>query len=120
MRLTFCVKGIAVALVRYWAGARAAAGVTEESLPGGTLDEVLDAARSSRDEAFAKVLSMCSFVVDEQPVGRATETAVAEDSVVEVLPPFAGGSPRRDRQSAGGSPRSDRQSAGGSEKQAAG
>jgi molybdopterin converting factor small subunit len=99
------LKGKSVALVRYWAGARAAAGVTEESLPGSTLGEVLDAARSSRDQAFAKVLSMCSFVVDEQPVGRAyaTDTALLEDSVVEVLPPFAGGSRRSDQQSAGGS-----------------
>jgi molybdopterin converting factor small subunit len=83
-----------VALVRYWAGARAAAGVTEESLPGATLGEVLDAARSSRGQAFARVLSMCSFVVDEQPVGPATfatDTAILADSVVEVLPPFAGG-----------------------------
>ena len=90
-----------MALVRYWAGARAAAGVTEESLPGSTLAEVLDAARSSRDQAFAKVLSVCSFVVDEQPVGRATDTAVRADSVVEVLPPFAGGSRRSEGQSAG-------------------
>jgi molybdopterin converting factor small subunit len=108
-----CVKGWAVALVRYWAGARAAAGVTEESLPGATLGEVLDAARSPRDQGFANVLSMCSFVVDEQPVGRAIDTAVAADSVVEVLPPFAGGSQRSEKQSAGGSQRRDQQGAGG-------
>lgn len=86
-----------MALVRYWAGARAAAGVSEESLDAATLGAALDAVRSGRDERFARALSVCSFVVDELPVGLTPhdEVALDADSVVEVLPPFAGGSCRQ-------------------------
>lgn len=82
-----------MAVLRYWAGARAAAGVAEEPVPAATLQEALDAARALRDEHFARVLSVCSFVVDEQPVGRTphAEVPLASDAVIEVLPPFAGG-----------------------------
>ena len=83
-----------MAVLRYWAGARAAAGVAEQSVDAATLAAALEAARSGRDERFAQVLSVCSFVVDEQPVGLTPheEVMVTADSVVEVLPPFAGGS----------------------------
>jgi molybdopterin converting factor small subunit len=82
-----------MATMRYWAGARAAAGVDEERVAAGSLQEALDAARAGRDERFGRVLSVCSFVVDEQPIGRTppAEVLLAEDAVVEVLPPFAGG-----------------------------
>ncbi len=82
-----------MAVLRYWAGAREAAGVTEQSVDVATLAEALDAARSGRGERFAQVLGVCSFVVDEQPVGLTPhgEVKLAADSVVEVLPPFAGG-----------------------------
>ena len=83
-----------MAVLRYWAGVRAAAGVAEQSVDAATLTEALDAARSGRDERFARALSVCSFVVDERPVGLTphAEVMLAADSVVEVLPPFAGGS----------------------------
>lgn len=82
-----------MAVLRYWAGARAAAGVAEELVVGATLQDVLDAARATRDQRFALVLAACSFVVDEQPIGRTPHpsVALADDAVVEVLPPFAGG-----------------------------
>jgi molybdopterin synthase sulfur carrier subunit len=82
-----------MAVLRYWAGARAAAGVEQERVDAATLAEALDAARAGRDEHFSRVLSACSFVVDEQPVGRTPppEVALPADAVVEVLPPFAGG-----------------------------
>lgn len=82
-----------MAVLRYWAGARAAAGVTEESVDAATLAAALDAARAAHDERFARVLSACAFVVDEQPVGLTppAEVALAGESVVDVLPPFAGG-----------------------------
>ena len=80
-------------MLRYWAGARAAAGVTEQSVDAATLAEALDAARSGRGERFAQVLGACSFVVDERPVGLTphAEVIAGPDAVVEVLPPFAGG-----------------------------
>ena len=82
-----------MAVLRYWAGARAAAGVEQERVDASTLQEALDAARAGRDERFTRVIGACSFVVDEQPVGRtpASEVQLGPDAVVEVLPPFAGG-----------------------------
>ncbi len=82
-----------MALLRYWAGARAAAGVAEESVDASTLQAALDAARGSRDAAFAQVVGVCAFIVDEQPVGVTPhdQVALTPESVVEVLPPFAGG-----------------------------
>ena len=97
-----------MAVLRYWAGARAAAGVEQERVDAATLGEALDAARAGRDESFSRVLGMCSFVVDEHPVGRTppAEVSLAADALVEVLPPFAGGAgdtePGDVEQSAGG------------------
>lgn len=82
-----------MAELRYWAGARAAAGVSGESVDAPTLLAALDAACASRDASFARIIGVCSFVVDETPVGRTphADVALRPDSVVEVLPPFAGG-----------------------------
>lgn len=95
--------------LRYWAGARAAAGVSDESVDAPTLQAALDAARAGRDASFARIIGVCSFVVDETPVGRTphAEVALRPDSVVEVLPPFAGGAGDIGR-SAGGSGMIDR------------
>lgn len=80
-------------VLRYWAGAQAAAGVREQVVDAATLAEALAAAMAGRDKHFTQVLSACSFVVDEHPVGLTPhgEVALGSDSVVEVLPPFAGG-----------------------------
>jgi molybdopterin converting factor small subunit len=80
--------------VRYWAGMRQAAGVETEQVAGQTLAEVLLAVRHRRDEAFARSLAVCSLVVSEKPVGTrdAESVTLVEGDVVEVLPPFAGGS----------------------------
>lgn len=84
--------------VRFFASARAAAGVGSERLdpaavPGGSLADVLAAVVARHDTRFAEVLSVCSLLVDGAPVGRRDPAAVAvgPGSVVEVLPPFAGG-----------------------------
>jgi molybdopterin synthase sulfur carrier subunit len=92
-----------MAVLRYWAGARAAAGVAEEQVEASTLAAALDAARAGRDERFARVLSVCAFVIDEQPAGMTPpdQLALKADSMVDVLPPFAGGAGDM-RQSAGG------------------
>lgn len=81
--------------VRYWAAAKAAAGVADEQVDaGGTLASVLDAVRAAHGPELATVLARCSYLVDEVSPGRAphAEVAVADGSVVDVLPPFAGGS----------------------------
>jgi molybdopterin converting factor small subunit len=79
--------------VRYWAGARQAAGTAEETLPPGTLAAVLERAAASRDGGFARVLSISSFLVDEEPVGTRSpdEVVLPAGAVLDVLPPFAGG-----------------------------
>lgn len=82
-----------MATVRYWAAARAAAGVVEEQHPAGTLAEALRAAVDAHGAELARVVQVCSFLVDGSPVGRRdpADVELAADAVVEVLPPFAGG-----------------------------
>ncbi len=79
--------------VRYWAAAKAAAGVAEEPVDGRTLAEVLRAARERHDARFADVLARCAFVVDGAPVGSRAHDGVlvVDGGLVDCLPPFAGG-----------------------------
>jgi molybdopterin converting factor small subunit len=79
--------------IRYWASARAAAGVESEAFDSSTLGEALDAARAAHGAGFARVLSVCSFVIDGDPVGTRPhgEVKLLDGATVEVLPPFAGG-----------------------------
>ena len=79
--------------IRYWAGARAAAGVSSEQTSAATLEEALLLARAVRDDRFSQVLEVCSFVVDGDPVGARdhAEVRLADGGLVDVLPPFAGG-----------------------------
>ncbi|OIV37812.1 molybdopterin synthase sulfur carrier subunit [Mangrovactinospora gilvigrisea] len=81
--------------IRYWAAAKDAAGRAEEPYRAATLADALDAARQAHADRprFASVLSLCSFLVDGDPVGkRAPETIrLTDGGTVEVLPPFAGG-----------------------------
>jgi molybdopterin converting factor small subunit len=81
--------------IRYWAAAKAAAGIPEEPYEATTLAEALDAARHRHagDREFARVLTRCSYLVDGDPVGTRDHgtVALAEGGTVEVLPPFAGG-----------------------------
>lgn len=79
--------------LRYWAAARAAAGVAEEQTAAATLEEALLLARATRDDRFSQVLDVCSFVVDGDPVGSRPHAGIAlsDGGLVDVLPPFAGG-----------------------------
>jgi sulfur-carrier protein len=81
--------------VRYWAAAKQAAGVEEESLAASTLAEALAAATAKRSGAreFESVLQRSSFLVNGVQAGKPGDTAVPLDdgAVIEVLPPFAGG-----------------------------
>ncbi|AYY15674.1 MoaD/ThiS family protein [Actinobacteria bacterium YIM 96077] len=81
--------------LRYWAALRAAAGVAEETFDATTLHEALAAARAEHgeDSRFAAVLSICTAVVDETPAGSQDPVLVpvSEGSVIELLPPYAGG-----------------------------
>ncbi|BDH03061.1 MULTISPECIES: MoaD/ThiS family protein [Streptomyces] len=79
--------------VRYWAAAKAAAGIADEPYDADTLAEALASARERHPGELTRVLARCAFLVDGAPVGtRAHETVrLAEGGTVEVLPPFAGG-----------------------------
>ena len=79
--------------VRYWAAAKAAAGVAEERYEAATLADALAVVRERHPGELARVLRRCSFLVDGDPVGtRGHDTVrLADGGTVEVLPPFAGG-----------------------------
>ncbi|CUR57662.1 ThiamineS protein (modular protein) [metagenome] len=83
--------------VRYWAGARAAAGVAEDTfeVPGElALSEVVALVLERHpDDRMARTVAVCSVLLGDQPV-RSQDPAsvvVAPGTVVELLPPFAGG-----------------------------
>ncbi|WP_395108950.1 MoaD/ThiS family protein [Actinomadura sp. SCN-SB] len=81
--------------IRYWAAAKAAAGVDEEPFDAPTLEVALAQAarRSGRSADFDRVVRRSSFLVDGAPVGTRPHGAIelSEGAVIEVLPPFAGG-----------------------------
>jgi molybdopterin converting factor small subunit len=81
--------------IRYWAAAKEAAGMAEESLEAETLRDALNAVVASRprDSRLAAVLARSSFLVNADPVGKADKDSIVltEGAVIEVLPPFAGG-----------------------------
>jgi len=79
--------------LRYWAAARAAAGSASDEVPAGSLREALAEAVARHGSGLSKVLSVCSYVVDGDPVGARPhdEVRLADGAFVDVLPPFAGG-----------------------------
>jgi molybdopterin converting factor small subunit len=84
-------------VVRYWAAAKAAVGLAEETYPAEPdLGALLDAvrARHGAGSRLAEVLARCSYLVDEVSPGRRdpAEVPLAPGATVDVLPPFAGGS----------------------------
>ena len=79
--------------VRYWAAAKQAAGVAEETLDADTLAGAIAAAlaRRGQDQRLRSVLDRSSFLVDGSAVRGAEQVVLPEAAVIEVLPPFAGG-----------------------------
>jgi sulfur-carrier protein len=78
--------------VRYFAGARAAAGIAEETLPlaeGTALGDLADQLATRHGTELARVLTAASFLINE--VAGATDRAIPAGATVDVLPPFAGG-----------------------------
>ena len=77
--------------LRYWAGARAAAGTEQESVQSATVAAALESARAAHPE-LGPVIDRSSILVDGRNLSadhRSTPLAAA--TTVEVLPPFAGG-----------------------------
>lgn len=86
--------------VRFWAGARQAAGVSEITCQGSdapslsvVVQRALAAVDPERRDQLCRVVAACSVLVEGQGVaGREPdEVRVAAGATVELLPPFAGG-----------------------------
>lgn len=77
--------------VRYFAGARAAAGGrSAEAVDAPTLEALTQALTDRHGERLAVVLKAASFLVDGLAC-HDRRAAIPAGSTVDVLPPFAGG-----------------------------
>jgi molybdopterin converting factor small subunit len=79
--------------VRYFAAARAAAGVEVDKVQvasDSTVADLLNAVRAEHGPELARVLARCSYLLDEVAV-RDHDAPVAAATNLDVLPPFAGG-----------------------------
>lgn len=76
--------------VRYFAAAAEAAGTTEGSYPGETLGALLDALVERHGTRLGAVVARCSVLVDGVRTDD-RDAPLTSGSVVDVLPPFAGG-----------------------------
>ncbi|WP_017936574.1 MoaD/ThiS family protein [Nocardioides sp. Iso805N] len=83
--------------VHYWAGARAAAGTSQDILDAPapiTLADVMARAMALHPGTrLGDVLAVCSTLVDDRPTASedAAEVMVRPGQAVQFLPPFAGG-----------------------------
>ena len=81
--------------IHYWAGAKAAAGVAVETVQADTVKSALEAALARRSNArFERVIRASAVLIDgvtahEDDLSRRLDSPTE----IEVLPPFAGGSP---------------------------
>ncbi|MGI8809203.1 MAG: MoaD/ThiS family protein [Acidimicrobiales bacterium] len=84
-----------MAVLRLFAAAREAAGVTTDEVQAATVAEVLDEARRRYGERFSAVLATSKVWVNGQPATAGTPVTASD--VVAVLPPVSGGAaaPRR-------------------------
>jgi len=78
-----------VAVLRLFASAREAAGTGCDTVPGGTVTEVLDAAVARYGPSFAQVLQGCRIWRNGEPVEPGAP--VADRDEIAVLPPVSGG-----------------------------
>jgi molybdopterin converting factor small subunit len=78
--------------IRYFAGARAAAGTELEQLslePGTTVADLKAVLAQRHGSGLVRVLAVASLLVDE--VAADPGTSLRDGAQVDVLPPFAGG-----------------------------
>jgi molybdopterin synthase sulfur carrier subunit len=78
-----------MAIVNYYAAARAAAGVSESQVSGDTLGEIIATASSQHPQLDA-ILPGCSYLVNGF-AGSDLSAEINVDDVIDVLPRFAGG-----------------------------
>jgi sulfur-carrier protein len=79
-------------MVRYFAAARAAAGIDAEALtvPAGTTIAALAGRLAARNAGLAHLMPRCSYLCDNVAV-RNAHLALRPGQTIDVLPPFAGG-----------------------------
>lgn len=82
-----------MAVLRLFAAAREAAGLTSDEIPASSVGEVLDEARRRYGDRFSTVLEASKVWVNGEPAGPATPVGTSD--VVAVLPPVSGGSATR-------------------------
>ena len=81
------------ATVRYFGGAKAAAGTKSELVAlraGATVEGLVTALAASHGSALARVLAAASLLLDEVAV-RDRSAVIRDGAIVDVLPPVAGG-----------------------------
>ncbi len=78
-----------MAIVNFYAAARAASGVSEAHIDGATLGEVIASASAQHPQLIA-ILPGCSYLVNGAAESKESFKISAED-VIDILPRFAGG-----------------------------
>jgi sulfur-carrier protein len=76
---------------RMFAASRAAAGAAEVHVAPGRTDEVVAALAGGLPAQFGAVLAVSSLVTDGTRLDRSSPAPIAGGTIVDVLPPFAGG-----------------------------
>ncbi len=76
--------------VRFFAGARAAAGTASACFEASSLDDLVEALTARYGERLAVVLKAASFLVDGLAC-HDRQAVLPTGATVDVLPPFAGG-----------------------------
>ena len=74
--------------IRYFAAARAAAGESSSTARAASVKELVGAVSADRPE-LARVLGICTFLLDGERVGL--DAGLSDGALVDALPPFAGG-----------------------------
>ena len=82
-------QALAGVTVRYWAGARAAAGVDEDAFVDCPTVASATAAIVARHPTLEPIVAVSTVLLDGRVV--TPQTALVPGAVLEVLPPFAGG-----------------------------
>ena len=81
---------MAQVVVRYFAAARAAAGVTEDVVEADTVRACLSTVEAKRGPELQRVMKACTFLVDGVQA-RDLDRPLVGTIALDVLPPFAGG-----------------------------
>ena len=79
-----------MAIVNFYAAARAASGVSESKMDGSTLGEVIASATAKYPQLVA-ILPGCSYLVNGAAESN-NDMKISADDVIDILPRFAGGS----------------------------